>query len=428
MTLTLADSRKLLRMAIAKETYPGTPETTPNEYISVDDGSLQDTRDWEEYIPLGERDVALETPQPYTVAGNLRTLAAVETYGFGHIITGVLGTDTPTRIATASATYRHTIAPATILNSYTLWRKHGILEVAATYCQFDRVRLAQPKRQRLGVQADLLGAKLAVDTHFGAWVGIQGANKVFRSGVGQVLFDDAVVTEFFDANITFENNIDVNEIIPLGSDYPTHLLAGRRRISGDFGFFIPDAAMLTKFWGDASGPVPWPAHAQLDFLWEGTTIETLTTPTTAIKEGGVGTSTLTPSGTYSGAGRAFYEVKVTSSGTPDKFRWRKNWGAWSAEVEVTGGAQTLSDAIAVTFSSTSLSAVGDRWSFVVGTVPYRLDVHVPSARLRTYKEDYGGNRLAGRCEFVATIADSVYGADTPFAGNMKLYNTRSTAY
>jgi hypothetical protein len=73
-----------------------------------------------------------------------------------------------------------------------------------------------------------------------------------------------------------------------------------------------------------------------------------------------GAATCTWGGTFSGTGPDMFEVKITTDGTPDKFMWRKNGGAWSAEVEVTGAAQTLSDGVTVTFSSTTTSTLGDR--------------------------------------------------------------------
>lgn len=80
-----------------------------------------------------------------------------------------------------------------------------------------------------------------------------------------------------------------------------------------------------------------------------------------------GTSLMTTGGTP-GVGitaTRHYEVRIDSNGTPDTFMWRRDGGAWTSGVAITGAAQTLEDGVQITFDSTTLSAVGDTWTFTV---------------------------------------------------------------
>ena len=63
-----------------------------------------------------------------------------------------------------------------------------------------------------------------------------------------------------------------------------------------------------------------------------------------------------------------YDIKISSTGTPDKFRWRKrtrtqyttNVG-YSGEVSITGNTQTLDNGVTIKFESTTGHTVDDRW-------------------------------------------------------------------
>lgn len=63
-----------------------------------------------------------------------------------------------------------------------------------------------------------------------------------------------------------------------------------------------------------------------------------------------------------------YDIKISSTGTPDKFKWRKRTRTeigvnepYSSEISITGSAQTLDNGVQVTFSSTTGHIVDDRW-------------------------------------------------------------------
>lgn len=85
---------------------------------------------------------------------------------------------------------------------------------------------------------------------------------------------------------------------------------------------------------------------------------------------GVGLNDIEAGGTYSGTSPALFEVEIQTAAAPDTFKWRKNKGAWTTGVAVTGVAQTLSDAVTVTFAATTGHTVGESWEFYAGlTVP-----------------------------------------------------------
>ena len=85
---------------------------------------------------------------------------------------------------------------------------------------------------------------------------------------------------------------------------------------------------------------------------------------------GVGLDDLASGGAYTGTTPAVFEVEMQTAATPDTFRWRKNRGAWTSGVAVTGAAQNLSDGVTVTFGATTGHTVGEGWEFFAGlTVP-----------------------------------------------------------
>jgi hypothetical protein len=77
---------------------------------------------------------------------------------------------------------------------------------------------------------------------------------------------------------------------------------------------------------------------------------------------GSGLDDATIGGTFSGTNYTTFDVQIDTTGTPDKFRWRKNRGAWTTLVSITGSAQTLADGITITFAATTGHTLGNTWS------------------------------------------------------------------
>ncbi|MEW6734529.1 MAG: hypothetical protein AB1489_24605 [Acidobacteriota bacterium] len=97
--------------------------------------------------------------------------------------------------------------------------------------------------------------------------------------------------------------------------------------------------------------------------------------------GVTGTEDLTPGGTYTGTEPANYTVKITGTGTPNQFQWKKDNGTFSASANITGSAQALSDGVTITFGSTTGHTLNDQW--VITAFPSTSKFYV---RL----EGYGG--------------------------------------
>ena len=105
--------------------------------------------------------------------------------------------------------------------------------------------------------------------------------------------------------------------------------------------------VLVKYWGDPS---------DMDTL----TASFMAAP--SFWTAGNGLNDLTSSGTFTGADGSTFEIEITTAGAPDTFKWRKNEGAYTTGVAITGAAQALSDGISVTFAATTGHTVGDKWT------------------------------------------------------------------
>lgn len=77
---------------------------------------------------------------------------------------------------------------------------------------------------------------------------------------------------------------------------------------------------------------------------------------------GTGLDNCVPGGAYTGLSDGVFYIEIDSVGTPDTFRWRKNDGAWTTGVAMTGAAQVLSDAVTVAFAVTTGHDIGDLWT------------------------------------------------------------------
>ena len=76
---------------------------------------------------------------------------------------------------------------------------------------------------------------------------------------------------------------------------------------------------------------------------------------------GYGLNDLTWGTAFAGAASAYYEVVIQTPGTPDTFKWRKDGGAWTENVNITGAAQTLDDGQTITFAATTGHTAADQW-------------------------------------------------------------------
>lgn len=95
------------------------------------------------------------------------------------------------------------------------------------------------------------------------------------------------------------------------------------------------------------------------------------------------------SGAYTGAENAVFEVEIDAEGAPDTFRWRKDAGAWTSGVAITGAAQLLSDGVNISFVATTGHSYSYKWTVTATATTtkgalYRLD----NGQLSSVKSDF----------------------------------------
>ncbi len=420
------DSIKVIATGIAYEETAGTAETAPQEYTYINnDGVLNCPRDFDEFTAHSSRAVTFSVPKAYHTTGSFASWVFPETNGFGYWLSGALGTDgTPTKHGTL--TYIHQIDVANSqIPSYTLWMKTGVYEYKSTNNQIASLTIDQAKNSVLSATVNTIGSGLTTTTDFGTASYVTDANDCFTSQKAYVLWDDTWITNVSNLSITIDNGIDPEEPKVMGKEYADHILAGARKVTGNATVFVEDTTQIEDYWGSATGPTASTTTVPLRVIWLSDTIETVTTQTTAMQELQVSgsTTTITPGGSYTGTDAALFEVKITTDGTPDKFMWRKNWGAWSTETQTSTEAVSLSDGVTVTFSSESGAKVGDRWFWRTGRRPYCLDIHMPSCRINTFDQQSTGNRLSANVTFTGMIS-----RDYNYDIRAYLHNTKSATY
>lgn len=94
---------------------------------------------------------------------------------------------------------------------------------------------------------------------------------------------------------------------------------------------------------------------------------------------GAGLNDAASSGAYTGTRNSIVEVKIDAEGTPDTFKWRRDGGAWTTGVAITGAAQTLTAGVKIAFAATTGHTSGDQW--VIQIVVERPCVAVIAAKL-----------------------------------------------
>lgn len=111
---------------------------------------------------------------------------------------------------------------------------------------------------------------------------------------------------------------------------------------------------------------------------------------------------VTPSsgGTYTDTSDSIFTIEVTTSGTETTgyFKWRKDDGAWSSPILMTGAAQSLSDGVTITFAAgnyyigqiyyiTCIAAVKAQGKIVVNSVPDDSDTMTVGATTYTFVDE-----------------------------------------
>lgn len=79
---------------------------------------------------------------------------------------------------------------------------------------------------------------------------------------------------------------------------------------------------------------------------------------------GAGLDDLTSGGTYTATADHTYEFIISTEAAADKFKWRVDGGAWSAEVEITGAAQSIENGLEITFGAVTGHTKDDVWTVI----------------------------------------------------------------
>lgn len=76
---------------------------------------------------------------------------------------------------------------------------------------------------------------------------------------------------------------------------------------------------------------------------------------------GTGRNDLEVSGTCTSAAEVTFTIEIDQTATPDTFKFRKDNGAPTTGVAITGAAQALSDGVSIRFAATTGHVLGDKW-------------------------------------------------------------------
>ena len=96
-----------------------------------------------------------------------------------------------------------------------------------------------------------------------------------------------------------------------------------------------------------------------------------------------------------------FQVEITSTGTPDVFRWRVNDSVWVTGVNCSTGDIELIAGAHITFGATTGHSADDKWSFY----GYEFNAKITST---IYSNDGGVDDMATGGEYDSTYTDSAY--------------------
>jgi len=132
-------------------------------------------------------------------------------------------------------------------------------------------------------------------------------------------------------------------------------------------------------------------------------------------QSGVGLNDMSSGGTYTGARTAVFQIEIDATGSPDTFRWKKDKGAFTSGVAITGAAQTLQDGLTVTFGATTGHTLNDKWFIdaVVFTANQIVNNNVSSAVGTAVLDDMTALNSAYEPTGTATFDVEIDGTGTP---------------
>ncbi len=366
------------RLALAFESA-GARASSPTVYI-IAGGKVTptSTKGTTKRRVAGNRDPVLSTRTPETFKVSIPLPALIESNGLGELLLATFGTDTCSSELGSSAAYDHVFTANDTIKTFTLWLYDTLDPQSVRMCTVDQMQMVIDKNGSIEFVFDITGTDMVTSSTFGSPTYVNVAtDKPKLIPPAQTILEygspQANVQIYWEKiTITSKESPAYGAVgkapVPAGSGSPRLVVKGERDVTMEIEYIDVDG-IERKRWRQGGDTVPT-ATAQSD-------VQALTkfrvrsfgnqtkASTSAIwgyaHQANAGTVTVTWAGTYSGDSNtpAHFEIKCSTAGATDKFMWRKDGGAWSTEVTVTGSAQTLSDGVTVTFSATTGMAAND---------------------------------------------------------------------
>lgn len=369
------------RIAVKTESA-GVRATSPSVWI-IAGGKVTptSTKGTDKRRVAGNRDPVLSTRKPETFKVSIPLPALIEDNGLGEFLLYTFGTDTTSAEIGSSTAYDHVFTANDTIKSFTLWLYNTLETQSCRLCTIDTAKVVIDREKGLEFTFDVTGTDLQVDGNWGSPTYVNVAtDKPKLIPATQTILEygspQANISNYWEKiTITSKENPKYGAPgkapVPSGSATSKLVVKGERDTTIEIDFIDLDG-IERKRWrvgGDTIPTATEQADVQALTKFRCRSFGTQTKAATLYSwyyahQANVGSVTLTMGGTYNGGTNtpAFYEIKCTTDSTTDKFMWRKNGGAWSTEVEVTGGAMTtLGDGLEVTFSSTSGMTLNDTY-------------------------------------------------------------------
>ncbi len=361
----------------------------------------------------------------------------IESNGLGELILAQMGTDTLGSELGTSGGYDHVFTANDTIKSFTLWCWDTLNPLDIRMCVIEQLKVEIDKdKNTLSMIFDCSGAEMTDSSTFGTatYINVQ-TDKPKMLMASQCILEfgqpQSNVSQFWNKlTLTMKESpkfgANQKAPVPSGAAAPQLVVKGPRDTDLQLDYNDLDRQELKRFRQgvettptataqmDAAGLIGWRLRVfgneiGVSNIWGYS------------HRANAGSATIIWGGTYTGTDPAEFEVYVTTDGTPDKFKWRKNNGAWSAEISVTGSAQTLSDGVTVTFSSTTGAALNDTF---YGFTHYQRMLELTS--LTNVFDDWSD--VSADDFYKASLKvfhESGIGSTKP---SITLRNTKSTAY
>ena len=429
------------RLAIALETA-GARASSPTIYL-IPGGKVTptSTKKTTKRHVAGNRDPVLSTRDPETFKCSIPMPALIEDNGLGELLLATFGTDTTSAEIGSSTAYDHVFTANDTIKTFTLWLYDTLNPVSVRMCTIDQMKMEIDREKGIEFTFDVTGADMADSATFGdaTYVNVATAKPNLIPAAQTILewgSPQCNASNYWEKiTITSKENpkygAPSKAPVPAGAASPRIVVKGQRDVEFQIDFIAIDSIEQMRWWQGGDTVPTATAQADVQSLTK-LRVRSFGTQTKASTIGSwyyahqanVGAVTLTLGGSYNGGTNtpAFYEIYCSTEGTPDKFKWRKNGGTWSAEVEVTAGAMTtLGDGITVTFSATDGMTANDTY-YIFSHYQRMIEFTSPTNVIEdmNYKDstDFYKGTIKGYHE----------SAPSGTKPSMTLRNTKSSAY